>query len=76
MDELNWPLMLGAGMLASASPGPARLGIAGASMRNGRGNGLLLALGVITGSYIWSITAALGIDAVSIRNPSVTKPGI
>ena len=29
MDELNWPLMLGAGVIASASPGPATLGIAG-----------------------------------------------
>lgn len=68
MDELNWPLMLAAGMLASASPGPATLGIAGASMRNGRGNGLLLALGVITGSYIWSITAALGVGALLLAH--------
>ena len=64
MDELNWPLMLGAGIVASASPGPATLGIAGISMRHGRPAGLLLAAGIITGSYIWSITAALGVGAI------------
>ena len=68
MDELNWPLMLGAGMLASASPGPATLGIAGTSMQNGRGSGLLLASGVIAGSYVWSITAAFGVGALLLAN--------
>ena len=64
MDELNWPLMLGAGIVASASPGPAKLGITNISMRHGRPAGLLLASGIITGSYIWSITAALGVGAI------------
>ena len=60
MDELNWPLMLGAGIVASASPGPATLGIAGISMRYSRLSGLVLA----AGSYFWSITAALGFGAI------------
>ena len=64
MDELNWPLMLGAGIVASASPGPATLGIAGISMRHGRLSGLVLAAGIVTGSYFWSITAALGFGAI------------
>lgn len=64
MDELNWPLMLGAGIVASASPGPATLGIAGISMRYGRLSGLVLAAGIVTGSYFWSITAALGFGAI------------
>ena len=64
MDELNWPLMLGAGIAASASPGPATLGIAGISMRHGRLSGLVLAAGIVTGSYFWSITAALGFGAI------------
>jgi threonine/homoserine/homoserine lactone efflux protein len=64
VDELNWPLMLGAGIAASASPGPATLGIAGISMRHGRLSGLVLAAGIVTGSYFWSITAALGFGAI------------
>ena len=68
MDELNWPLMLGAGLIASASPGPATLGIAGTSMRHGRPAGLLLAAGIMTGSYIWSVTAAFGIGAILLTH--------
>lgn len=56
--------MLGAGIVASASPGPATLGIAGISMRYGRLCGLVLAAGIVTGSYFWSITAALGFGAI------------
>ena len=52
MDEFNWPLMLGAGIIASASPGPATLGIAGTSMRHGRRAGLSLSAGIMAGSYI------------------------
>ena len=68
MDELNWPLMLGAGIVASASPGPATLGFAGISMRYGRLSGLVLAAGIVTGSYFWSITAALGFGAILIAH--------
>ena len=52
MDELNWPLMLSAGIVASASPGPATLGIAGTSMRDGRAAGVILAFGIFAGSFI------------------------
>ena len=68
MDELNWPLMLGAGLVASASPGPATLGIAGTSMRHGRSAGMRLAAGIMTGSYIWSVTAAFGIGAILLSH--------
>ena len=37
-------------------------------MRNGRGSGLLLACGVVTGSYVWSITAALGVGALFLAH--------
>ena len=33
-------------------------------MRHGRPAGLLLAAGIITGSYVWSITAARGVGAI------------
>ena len=68
MDELNWPLMLGAGIVASASPGPATLGIAGTSMRHGRISGVALALGIITGSFMWSIAAAFGVGAILLTH--------
>ncbi|HCV89179.1 MAG TPA: amino acid transporter, partial [Alphaproteobacteria bacterium] len=68
MDELNWPLILGAGLVASASPGPATLALAGTSMRHGRQAGLLLAAGIMTGSYIWSITAAFGVGVILLTH--------
>ena len=68
MDELNWPLMLGAGIIASASPGPATLGITGTSMRHGRRAGLSLSAGIMAGSYIWSATAAFGVGAILLAH--------
>ena len=68
MDELNWPLMVGARITASASPGPATLGIAGTSMRHGRRAGLSLSAGIMAGSYIWSATAAFGVGAILLAH--------
>lgn len=62
--SINLPLILSAAFIASASPGPATLAIADASMQVGRKAGLALALGVSTGSLAWSIAAALGLAAV------------
>lgn len=58
MLEIHYiPIMLAA-LVATASPGPATLSIAGASMSQGRTHGLILALGILTGSLIWSCAAA------------------
>jgi threonine/homoserine/homoserine lactone efflux protein len=73
MDELNWPLMLGAGIIASASPGPATLGIAGTSMRHGRRAGLSLSAGIMAGSYIWLATAAFGAGAIPLAHVWMLK---
>ena len=62
--SVNLPLILGAAFVATASPGPATLAIADTSMRMGRRMGLALALGVTTGSLIWSTAAALGLAAI------------
>lgn len=62
--SINLPLILSAAFIASASPGPATLAIADASMQAGRKAGLALALGVSTGSLAWSIAAALGLTAI------------
>ena len=68
MDELNWPLMLSAGIVAAASPGPATLGIAGTSMRDGRAASVIPAFGIIAGSFIWSMTAAFGVGAILLTH--------
>ena len=64
MTDVNLPVILFAAFLAASSPGPATLAIAGTSMSSGRREGLAIALGVTTGSLIWSISAAFGLGAV------------
>ena len=73
MDELNWPLILSAGIVASASPGPAKLGIAGTSMRDGRASGIILGFGIIAGSVIWSMTAAFGVGAILLTHVCILE---
>lgn len=67
-DDINLPLILAAALLATGSPGPATLAIAGASMQSGRRFGLALASGVSTGSLIWSVAAAFGLGAAMLAN--------
>jgi len=61
-------LILLAALLASASPGPATLAIAGTSMESGRKRGLAMALGITTGSWVWSIGAAMGLSALMLSH--------
>lgn len=68
VDQLNLPLILLAAFLSTASPGPATLAIAGASMGSGRKNGLAMAAGITTGSWIWSVSAAMGLGAIMLAN--------
>jgi threonine/homoserine/homoserine lactone efflux protein len=67
-DSLHLPLILAAALLASASPGPATLAIAGTSMKSGRRYGLAVAAGILTGSLVWSTAAACGLGAVMLAN--------
>lgn len=68
MTDIDLSLILIAALVGAASPGPATLAIAGASMNSGRARGLALAAGVLTGSLIWSAAAALGMGALMIAN--------
>lgn len=68
LPEINLPLILLAALVASASPGPATLAIAGTSMASGRASGLPLASGITTGSLVWSVSAALGLGAIMLAN--------
>src|SRR3546814_5659941 len=67
-DGLPLPLILAAALLASASPGPATLAIAGTSMKSGRKYGLTVAAGILTGSLVWSTAAAFGLGAALLAN--------
>ncbi|MGE0847897.1 MAG: LysE family translocator [Flavobacteriaceae bacterium] len=67
-EGLHLPLILLAALVASASPGPATLAIAGASMGAGRRCGMALAGGVMAGSLAWSVTAALGFGALMLAH--------
>lgn len=51
-------------LIATASPGPAILAIIGTSISQGRKAGLSLALGVLTGSYIWAMLTSSGLSAL------------
>jgi threonine/homoserine/homoserine lactone efflux protein len=68
LSDVNLPLILLAALIATASPGPATLAIAGTSMASGRRYGLALAAGVTTGSLAWSIAAAAGLSVVMLAN--------
>ncbi len=68
MTEINYLLIVASAIAAIASPGPATLAIAGASMSHGRYFGLSLATGVLTGSLFWSTFAAFGLAAILHTN--------
>ncbi|MGJ8515731.1 LysE family translocator [Carnimonas bestiolae] len=56
--------------IGTASPGPGNLSIANAAMNHGRKAGLVMAVGVISGSICWGILTALGISAILISSQS------
>lgn len=47
-----------------ASPGPSNMAIMAAAMSQGRRHALALAAGVVCGSLLWGLAAALGLSAV------------
>jgi threonine efflux protein len=55
---------VGAYALGVASPGPSNLAIMAAAMSQGRGHAVALAGGVVCGSVIWGLAAALGLSAL------------
>lgn len=67
-ESIQLTLILGAALIASLSPGPATLAIASTSMTSGRRFGLALASGVMTGSMLWSVSAAFGLGAIMLTN--------
>lgn len=68
MMEVNLRLVLLAAFVASASPWPATLAIAGTSMASGRSSGLPIAPGITVGSLTWSMAASLGLGTIMLAN--------
>lgn len=54
--------------LAGGSPGPATMGIAGTAMSEGRRSAVAFAFGILAGSAIMGIAAALGLSAIMLAN--------
>jgi threonine/homoserine/homoserine lactone efflux protein len=50
-----------------ASPGPSNMAIMAAAMSRGRRQALALAAGVVCGSLVWGLAAALGLSALMHR---------
>ncbi|MGE6386373.1 LysE family translocator [Pseudomonas sp. NPDC078416] len=51
-------------IVGAASPGPSNMRIMGVAMHRGRRPALILAAGVISGSFFWGSMAATGVSAV------------
>lgn len=66
MADINFGIIILAALVAVASPGPATLAIANTSMSLGRKQGAIVALGITTGSLIWSLSAAFGVSALMV----------
>lgn len=66
--DVNFALILFAALVGVATPGPATLAIASASMEHGRRTGFAVASGTLTASVIWSFGAAFGLGAIMLAN--------
>lgn len=51
----------------AASPGPSNMRIMSVAMHQGRRPALMLAAGVISGSFFWGSMAATGVSAVIVQ---------
>ncbi|WP_426117031.1 LysE family translocator [Pseudomonas sp. DSP3-2-2] len=64
IDVHNLLLVFTAYIVGAASPGPSNMRIMGVAMHQGRRSALILAAGVISGSFFWGSLAATGVSAV------------
>lgn len=67
IDFHNLLLVFTAYIVGAASPGPSNMRIMGVAMHQGRSSALMLAAGVISGSFFWGSLAATGVSAVLIQ---------
>ena len=67
----NLALAYAAYAIGTASPGPSNLAIMAMAMNHGRRSGLIFALGIVSGSTIWGLLAALGLSSILTRYAQV-----
>jgi len=60
-------LVFTAYIVGAASPGPSNMRIMGVAMHQGRKPALMLAAGVISGSFFWGSMAATGVSALLLQ---------
>ncbi|OYU09509.1 MAG: amino acid transporter [Pseudomonas sp. PGPPP1] len=60
-------LVFTAYIVGAASPGPSNMRIMGVAMHQGRKPALMLAAGVISGSFFWGSMAATGVSAILLQ---------
>jgi len=70
---IEFALVLLAWAVGGGSPGPATMAIAGTSMNRGRGPGLAVAAGIVSGSAAWGLAAALGLSALMAANAWIVE---
>ena len=73
MTGWEFVALLFAWAVAGGSPGSATLAIAGTAMGRGRAAGLAISTGIICGSAIWGLAAALGMSALMLANAWVVE---
>lgn len=63
----NVALAYSAYAIGTASPGPSNLAVMATAMHRGRKPALIFATGVVAGSTIWGLLAAIGLSAILAR---------
>ena len=66
--DVSLPTIFVISVLALMSPGPAVLVIVGTALGQGRARALGVAMGVMTGSLLWSAAAAFGLGAIMLAH--------
>lgn len=67
LDFHHLLLVFTAYIVGAASPGPSNMRIMGVAMHQGRKPALMLAAGVISGSFFWGSMAATGVSAILLQ---------
>ena len=68
MSAAELALIVAGWVLAISSPGPATLSVMASAMENGRREALAMAMGVVSGSAMWALSAGLGLGALMVSH--------
>jgi threonine efflux protein len=60
-------------ILATATPGPATISIISCAISSNRKEALIMAAGIVTGSAVWGIVAAIGMGVIMYANAWIVE---